>query len=42
MPAGIYEWKVALNDNWDENYGDAWRHNFTLDLAAGRNVTVYL
>ena len=22
VPAGSYEWKVALNDSWDESYGD--------------------
>ncbi|MFC6345395.1 hypothetical protein ACFP8W_25650, partial [Nocardioides hankookensis] len=21
LPAGSYEWKVAVDDSWDENYG---------------------
>ncbi len=43
LPAGFYEWKVALNDTWDENYGDggAGGGNFKLDLQAGRDVTFY-
>lgn len=43
LPAGSYEWKVALNDTWDENYGDggAGGGNFKLDLQAGRDVTFY-
>lgn len=38
VPAGFWEWKVALNDSWDENYGDG-DGNFQLDLSAPRDIT---
>ncbi len=38
VPAGFWEWKVALNDTWDENYGDG-GGNFRLDLQAPRDIT---
>jgi len=40
VPAGFYEWKVALNDTWDESYGDG-GGNFKLDLQQDRAVTFY-
>ena len=42
LPAGDYEYKVALNDSWDENYGadgNAGGANIPLALAADGNVT---
>jgi len=42
VPAGSWEYKAALNNSWDENYGSgAWRNgaNIALNLAAGRDVT---
>ncbi len=41
VPAGFWEWKVALNDDWAENYGDggAGGGNFQLDLAVAREIT---
>ena len=44
LPAGSYEYKAALNDSWDENYG---RHavpggaNVPLELPAAATVKVY-
>ena len=44
LPAGSYEYKAALNDSWDENYG---LHaglngaNIPLDLASGASVKFY-
>ncbi|MEL7025048.1 MAG: pullulanase-type alpha-1,6-glucosidase [Pseudomonadota bacterium] len=38
VPAGFWEWKVALNDSWDENYGDG-DGNFQLDLTESRDIT---
>ncbi len=42
VPAGFYEWKIALNDSWDENYGDGGQGggNFQLELLAPRNITI--
>ncbi|WP_227718064.1 pullulanase-type alpha-1,6-glucosidase [Microbulbifer sp. Q7] len=42
LPAGDYEYKVAINGSWDENYGgyaDAGGGNIPLNLAAERSVT---
>ena len=38
VPAGFWEWKIALNDSWDENYGDGGQGggNFQLELLAPR------
>lgn len=44
LPAGSYEYKAALNNSWDENYGRNARRNganIPLDLAAGREVRFY-
>ena len=44
LPAGDYEYKVALNDSWDENYGaDAVANgaNIPLSLSADADVTFY-
>ena len=38
VPAGFWEWKVALNDSWDESYGDG-GGNLQLDLQAPRDIT---
>ena len=42
-PAGIYEWKVAINDSWDVNYGAggaAGGDNIPITVpAAGASVT---
>ncbi|WP_231758589.1 pullulanase-type alpha-1,6-glucosidase [Microbulbifer elongatus] len=41
LPAGNYEYKVALNGGWDENYGangDAGGGNIPLEIAAEREV----
>ena len=41
LPAGDYEYKVAINGNWDENYGgyaDAGGGNIPLSLAAEQVV----
>jgi hypothetical protein len=38
LPAGSYQWKVAVNDSWDENYGAggaAGGSNLALDVPAG-------
>ncbi len=42
LPAGSYEYKVALNNTWDENYGgraDRDGANVTLELAEETTVT---
>ncbi|MBN8429269.1 pullulanase-type alpha-1,6-glucosidase [Microbulbifer salipaludis] len=42
LPAGDYEYKVAINGTWDENYGgyaDAGGGNIPLNIAAERAVT---
>ena len=42
VPAGLYEYKVALNDGWDENYGAggaAGGANIRLSVASPSNVT---
>ncbi len=44
VPAGNWEYKAALNDSWDENYGanaQANGANITLDLAAQTDVKFY-
>jgi pullulanase-type alpha-1,6-glucosidase len=44
LPAGTYEYKVALNGNWAENYGSNFQKdgpNFSLTLAAERSVRFY-
>jgi pullulanase-type alpha-1,6-glucosidase len=38
VPAGFWEWKVALNDTWDESYGDG-NDNFQLELTDSRDIT---
>jgi alpha-amylase len=42
LPAGAYEWKVAINNNWDINYGAggaAGGSNLTLSLTSASSVT---
>jgi alpha-amylase len=42
LPAGTYEWKVAINDSWDVNYGAggaAGGSNLTLSLSTESSVT---
>jgi hypothetical protein len=44
LPAGNYEYKAALNNSWDVNYGAggvAGGANIPLALPAGGNVTFY-
>ena len=44
LPAGSFEYKAALNDSWDENYGrnaQANGANIPLDLASGASVKFY-
>ncbi|MEO8286285.1 MAG: alpha-amylase family glycosyl hydrolase [Chloroflexota bacterium] len=44
LPAGGYEYKAALNDSWDENYGlhaQPNGPNIPLNLAAGSPVKFY-
>jgi len=44
VPSGSYEYKVAVNDSWDENYGAggvANGTNLALALAAGSTVRFY-
>ena len=44
IPSGNWEYKAALNNSWDENYGQgAWRNgaNIPLSLAGGREVKFY-
>jgi glucoamylase len=44
LPAGSYEYKAALNDSWDENYGrnaQANGANIPLDLPSGASVKFY-
>ncbi|MEA2000811.1 MAG: alpha-amylase family glycosyl hydrolase, partial [Actinomycetota bacterium] len=44
VPAGNWEYKTALNDSWDENYGAnavPGGANILLDLAAATDVTFY-
>jgi glycosidase/chitodextrinase len=44
LPAGDYEYKAALRDSWDENYGlhaAAGGANIPLGLGAGRTVKFY-
>ncbi len=38
IPAGNWEYKVALNDTWDESYGDSGA-NIPLSLAAATAIT---
>jgi pullulanase len=38
IPAGNWEYKVALNDNWGESYGDN-GNNVSLSLASATSVT---
>jgi len=39
IPAGSYEFKVAVNYAWGESYGDADGNNLVLELAADSKVT---
>ncbi len=40
LPAGDYEFKVALNQNWDVSYGpDGGSGNIAFSVAAGQRVT---
>jgi len=42
LPAGEYEYKVAMNGGWDENYGangEAGGANIILSLAEDTDVT---
>ncbi|CAN5238266.1 alpha-amylase family glycosyl hydrolase [soil metagenome] len=44
LPAGSYEYKAALNDSWDENYGAGAQRdggNIALNLAAATEVKFY-
>ena len=44
LPAGGYEYKAALNDSWNENYGlhaQSNGSNIPLTLAAGSSVKFY-
>ena len=44
LPAGGYEYKAALNDSWDENYGLHAQFNgsnIPLNLASSGNVKFY-
>ncbi|HQV29573.1 MAG TPA: pullulanase-type alpha-1,6-glucosidase [Thermoflexales bacterium] len=44
LPKGEYEYKVALNDSWTENYGgkaDAGGANIVLSVPEARKVTFY-
>ena len=44
VPAGSYEYKAALNDSWDENYGlhaQLNGANIPLNLASGASVKFY-
>jgi glycosidase/fibronectin type 3 domain-containing protein len=44
VPAGSYEYKAALNDSWDENYGlnaAPGGANIPLNLASGTSVKFY-
>ncbi|WP_206482890.1 pullulanase-type alpha-1,6-glucosidase [Thalassotalea sp. G2M2-11] len=38
VPAGSWQYKVAINDSWDESYGDN-GNNVTLELAEATEVT---
>lgn len=44
VPAGVWEYKTALNDTWDENYGDGGvldGGNIGLNLGAATDVKFY-
>ena len=44
VPAGAWEYKAALNDSWDENYGAGAQFNgpnITLDLSTPTDVKFY-
>ncbi|TLS35605.1 amylopullulanase [Pseudalkalibacillus caeni] len=43
LPAGKYEYKIAINGTWDENYGYGGKNggNFTIELAEETAVTFY-
>src|SRR5215212_2801616 len=44
VPAGSYEYKAPLNDNWDENYGlhaQPGGDNIPLNLGGARSVKFY-
>ena len=42
VPAGAFEYKAALNDSWDENYGlGAVRNGPNIPLTGGRTVKFY-
>ncbi|GAA1779290.1 hypothetical protein GCM10009811_00880 [Nostocoides veronense] len=38
VPAGSYEWKVAIDHSWDESYGPAGGGNFALTLQGPASV----
>lgn len=40
LPAGTYEYKVAINGSWDESYGDN-GNNISINLAEESEVTFY-
>ncbi|WP_430510403.1 alpha-amylase family glycosyl hydrolase [Gottfriedia solisilvae] len=44
LPAGKYEYKIAINGSWDENYGkdgSKGGDNIVLELSTDSNVTFY-
>jgi len=43
LPAGTYEYKIAINGSWDENYGAGGRNgaNLVLELDRQTEVTFY-
>jgi glycosidase/DNA/RNA endonuclease YhcR with UshA esterase domain len=43
LPAGKYEFKIAINKSWDENYGDSGANggNLTIELSEPTMVTFY-
>jgi pullulanase-type alpha-1,6-glucosidase len=44
IPAGSYEYKLALNGGWDENYGSDFKRNgpnFSVSLAAATAIRYY-
>ncbi len=41
VPAGSWQYKAALNDAWDESYGDASGNNLALNLGAAADVKFY-
>lgn len=44
VPAGTYEFKIAVNNSWDENYGvngELYGENYSVTLDKSQNLTIW-